>query len=182
MIDAVKELETLWISSFHSDQIVVVLKEIIVDFLYRLKDKHPYSNPKMREAMDVFDLIMEFLIPNWHLPSIFLLKEYIESEFTKKFNTLSTLKYFNKKQDEYHQISEVDYERLRSWFDSRPPIVFYFNPKMQIQEYVKDGYLNIGFKGSKGVSTNILLRKFKLTYSFLHLQSLILIAKVIISV
>ena len=137
MIDAVKELETLWISSFHSDQIVVVLKEIIVDFLYRLKDKHPYStfniifsNPKIRETMDVFDLIMEFLIPNRHLPITFLLKEYIESEFTKKFNSLSTLKYFNKKQDEYHQISEVDYERLRSWFDSRSPIVFYFNPKM----------------------------------------------------
>ena len=172
MIDAVKELETLWISSFHSDQIVVVLKEIIVDFLYRLKDKHPYStfniifsSPKIRETMDVFDLIMEFLIPNWYLPSTFLLKEYIESELTKKFNTLSTLKYFNKKPDEYHQISEVDYERLRSWFDSRPPIVFYFNPKMQIQEYVKDDYLNIGFKGSKGESTNILLRKFKLAYT-----------------
>ena len=168
MIDAVKELETFLFSSFYSDHIVVVLKEIIVDFLYRLKDKHPYStfniifsNPKIRETMDVFDLIMEFLIPNWHLPSTFLFKEYIESEFAKKFNTLSTLKYFNKKHDEYHQISEEAYERLRSWFDSRPPIVFYFNPKMQIQEYAKDDYLNIGFKGSKGVSTNILLRKFK---------------------
>ena len=110
----------------------------------------------MKSLMDVFYIIMEFLIPNGYLPSAVLLKEYSESNITKRLNTLPPLEYLNSKFDKDNQMSERVYKLLRKRFESRPPIVFYFNPDIELKEKVIDWkILEIGFfsKGTK-VSVN----------------------------
>ena len=105
--------------------------------------------------MEVFSTIMEFLIPNGHLPSAALLKEYSESKVTIVLNTLPPLEYLNSKFGEYNQMSEEDYERLRKIFESRPPIVFYFNPNIELSEVFYDKrILMIGFFVEYSVSVN----------------------------
>ena len=96
--------------------------------------------------MDVFYTIMEFLIPNGYLPSAALLKEYSESKVTRELNTLPTLEHINSMY-KYKQMSEERYEILRTSFESTPPFVFYFNPKIELQEKVDYGLvqLKIGF-------------------------------------
>ena len=43
-------------------------------------------------------------------------------------------------------MGEEVYERLRKRLDSKPPFVFYFNPNIQLQEKVEEGWiLKIGF-------------------------------------
>ena len=86
-------------------------------------------------------MIMEFLIPNGHLPSAALLKEYSISKVTRELNTLPSLEYFNSKFDENCQMSEEAYELLRKRFKSRPPFVFYFNPSIELKEKVYNGWI-----------------------------------------
>ena len=130
-----------------------VLIEVIVDFLYRLKDRHPSNNFDIWKNMDVFYTIMEFLIPNGYLPSVVLHEEYSKSKITKKLNTLPSLEYLNSKFDKNSKMSEIVYERLRKRFESRPPFVFYFNPNIQLLENVDDEYI-IGFLEVYDVSAN----------------------------
>ena len=110
----------------------------------------------MKDYMDVFYIIMEFLIPNGYLPSPALLKEYSESKVTRELNTLPSRKYLNSKFKENSQMSEEAYELLRKIFESTPPFVFYFNPNIELQEKVKCGeLLKIGFfKNGRNVSVN----------------------------
>ena len=109
----------------------------------------------MSYCFDVFYRIMEFLIPNGYLPSASLLKEYSESKITRELNILPSREYLNNKFDENSQISEESYERLRKRFESRPPFVFYFNPNIELQEKVYDGWrLMKGFFDADGVSIN----------------------------
>ena len=123
-----------------------MLIKIFVDFLYRLKDRYPYSNSEKKDYIDLFYIIMEFLIPNGYLPSAALLKEYSESKVTIKLSTLPTREYLNSKFSKYNQMGEEVYERLRKRLDSKPPFVFYFNPNIQLQEKVEEGWiLKIGF-------------------------------------
>ena len=153
MIETIKVLADSGTILFCKDQTPTVLIETLVDFLYRLKDRHPYStivfnlrNSEMKDYLDVFCTIMEFLIPNGYLPSAALLKEYSESKVTIKLNTLPSREYINSRFSEYDQMSEEDYERLKKRFESRPPFVFYFNPNIELQEKVDDGWiLKIGF-------------------------------------
>ena len=155
MIGAIKMLADSGTSLFYQDQRVTVMIENFADFLYRLKDRHPYSNSEMIWLMDVFYTIMEFLIPNGYLPSAALLKEYSESKATRELNTLPTRKYLNSKFDWDYQMSEEDYERLRKRFDSRPPFVFYFDPSFELQEKVEDGCVFIkGFIAEHDVSVD----------------------------
>ena len=91
-------------------------------------------------------MIMEFLIPNGYLPSAALLKEYSKSKVTLELNTLPSREYLNSNFSKYDQISEESYERLRKRLESRPPFIFYFNPSIQLQEKVDEGWiLKIGF-------------------------------------
>ena len=146
MIEAIKTLADSGISIFCKNQTTTVLIENFVDFLYRLKDRHPYStfvfinmrNSEINKNMDLLYTIMEFLIPNGYLPSASLLKEYSGSKVTKELNILPTLEYLNSKFKEKKQMNEEDYERLRKRFESRPPFIFYFNPSIELQEKVWD--------------------------------------------
>ena len=155
MIEAIKMLEDSGASLFCKDRTATVLIENFVDFLYRLKDRLPGSNSEMSYYFDVFYRIMEFLIPNGYLPIVALLKEYSESKITRELNILPSREYLNSKFDEESQISEEVYERLRKRFESRPPFVFYFNPSIELQERVYDGWrLMKGFFDADGVSVN----------------------------
>ena len=145
MIDTLKDLGKPDTAEFRLDNEAKVLREIIIDFLFRIKDKHPFSDLVERKIMDVFDIIMEFLFGYSFKPSAALIKEYSESKLTRKFNTLPPREYLNSIFE--WQISEEDYERFRKRLESRPPFVFYFNPSIEIQEkeYKYFGLLNIGF-------------------------------------
>ena len=161
VIEEIKVFSVSGTSLFCKDQTAPVLIEIITDFLYRLKDRLPFGtffylnklgSFKVYWKMEVFNTIMEFLIPNGYLPSAALLKEYSKSKVTKKLNTLPTRKYINSKFCEYRQISKGTYEHLRNRFYSRPPFVFYFNPNSEIKENVQS--FNLGL-----VMADVLIRE-----------------------
>ena len=162
VIEAIKVLDS-GTSPFYKDQTATVLIETFVDFLYRLKDRYPYStigfylcSSKIKEDMEVFYTIIEFLILNGYLPSATLLKEYSKSKVTRELNTLPTREYINSKFDKIYEMSKERYEQLRKRFESRPPFVFYFNPSIGFQKKVCFGWLlKIGFfeNGTK-VSVN----------------------------
>ena len=154
VIEAIKVFTNSRAFNFCKDQTATMMIEIFVDFLYRLKDRLPYSNSEIKKDMDVFYMIMEFLIPNGYLPSAALLKEYSESKVTKKFNTLPSLEYINAKFGEYRFMSYQDYELLKKRFESRPPFVFYFNPNIEFQEINNDWQLMVGLFDVDDVSIN----------------------------
>ena len=118
------------------------------DFLYRFKDKYPFkmigedSNPK-----EVYEIIMDFLIPFGLKPSAALFKEYQQSEVTKRLNTLPSRDYLNSKFSNGYEISEESYNRLKERHSSRPPFVYFFNPSLKIEEwsYLANMHV-IGFK------------------------------------
>ena len=120
----------------------------MTDFLYRFKDKYPFkmigedSNQK-----EVYEIIMDFLIPFGLKPSAALLKEYQQSEVTKRLNTLPSRDYLNSKFSNGYEISEEDYSRLKERFTSRPPFVYLFNPNLKIEEwsFLENEHI-IGFK------------------------------------
>ena len=63
-------------------------------------------------SFDVFDLIMDFLIPSGLLPSNSLYMEYAQSEVTKML-TLQTRKFYNDKFKSRYKMSEKNYDRLK---------------------------------------------------------------------
>ena len=122
MIGKMKEIITPDTLEIRSHKASKVLKKIIVDFLFRFKDKHPFSIEN--GPFDVFDLVMDFLIPSGLQPSSSLYKEYEQSEVTKELNILRTREFYNeqfkiawedigKEFTEYLQMSEEAYARLK---------------------------------------------------------------------
>ena len=91
-----------WIVKLCSENIIKVLrkeeltemKEPIVDFLYRLKDKHPSSSSfivslfgfLMNKSFDVVHRVMNFMRDNKLKPSDALIEEYRQSKTTKTLN------------------------------------------------------------------------------------------------
>ena len=130
---------------------------------------HPYNDSKERRIMIVFNIIVDFLNEYDLRPSKKLSDEYAQSELTKKLNTLPSRVYLNRKfdkddlkelskdfdeddqmSDEDDQMSEEDdqmseevYERLRKRFYSWPPLVFFFNPNIELQEWFDSGNYNL---------------------------------------
>ena len=154
MIETIKELGKPGTPSFRTDSCSTLLRELMVDFLYKIKDKHPFSNKEMEGSMDVFDTTMNFIIPFGLKPSVSLLNEYEQSVVTKTIQ-LPTREYINQLFYENEQISIDDYERMKEWYESRTPFIYYFNPNIEIEERVYDGWvLKIGYfiKGTKYVS------------------------------
>ena len=77
------------------NQITATQRQEIIDFLYRFKDKHPFSGSNWDEGFDIFDMLMEFLIPLGLFPSPSLFKEYEQSAFTKELNRIPSYNYLN---------------------------------------------------------------------------------------
>ena len=131
----------------------------MTDFLYRFKDKYPVeiiredSYPK-----ELYEIVMDFLIPFGLKPSAALFKEYQQSEVTKRLNTLPPRDYLNSKFSNGYEISEESYNRLKERFSSRPPFVYFFNPSLKIEEFSflgnshLIGFTNCNSSINKGVS------------------------------
>ena len=155
MIDILKNFGKPDTSEFYFNNESKVLRITIVDFLFRIKDTLPFSDPVERRCIDGLNIIMEFMFEYSFKPSAALFEEYSKSEFTKKLNTLPTREYINNKIKERWQMSEERYERLRKRFESRPPFVFYINPNIEFQEKVYGYELMIGsFAEGTEVSVN----------------------------
>ena len=56
---------------------------------------------------------MDFLIPSGLLPSNSLYLEYAKSEVTKMLNTFQTREFYNEMFNEFWQISEEAYDKLK---------------------------------------------------------------------
>ena len=85
------------------------LKYSITDFLYKFKDKHPYSNPEERKTMDVFDRVMLFMKDTNLKPSEELTKFYAQSETTKILNEIPTFMDLKEKIG----IKREDYDKMK---------------------------------------------------------------------
>ena len=103
---------------------ITKMKEPIIDFLYRLKDKHPsstslfvnffliYYNPK-KMSFNVAHRVMDFMRDNMLKPSKALVKKYRKSKTTK------TLNLFPSKEDwKKIGMGEWDYDELKKAYKS----------------------------------------------------------------
>ena len=152
-----KELKKLCskeVSQKLDSQTLKELKEPMIDFLYRLKDKHPSSSEG--ESYNVAHRVMNFMWKNMLNPSDALIEEYRQSKTNK------TLNLFPSKEDWMKiWMSKEDYEGLKKAYSSRPEFIYYFDPDLDIQtkiEYNYDGdpkCIKIGFfeKGKKDTLT-----------------------------
>ena len=128
------------------------LKYSITDFLYKFKDKHPYSNPEERKTMDVFDRVMLFMKDTNLKPSEELTKFYAQSETTKILNEIPTFMDLKEKIG----IKREDYDKMKERYSSKTPFVYFFNPKLdvQIKTWTNKGGLkgiSIGFRNKEDV-------------------------------
>ena len=78
--------------------------------------------------------------------------EYAKSEVTKMLNTLQSREFYNEMIDLRYQMSEETYDRLKKRYSSRPPIVFFFNPPIQLEEikYKNRYYVGYAIKNDDG--------------------------------
>ena len=117
----------------------------MVDFLFRIKDIHPFIEIKDHEEKYLFDLILIFMLEFSYYPSDLLYNEYLNSKLTKKINTLPSLEYLNKR-NRYRELTQIEYNRLSSRFNSKPPFVFFFDLSIQPEEFKDDyGSFKIGY-------------------------------------
>ena len=128
------------------------LKDSIIDFLYKFKDQHPYSNPEEGKTMDVFDRVMLFMQDTNLKPSEELIKFYARSEATK---ILTEIPSFMDLKEKIGMKREV-YDKLKERYSSKPPFVYFFNPKLDVQIEIgknKDGikFIDIGFRNKEDV-------------------------------
>ena len=104
------------------------MKDILIDFLFRFKDKHPFSNSKSEGPMDIFDWVMDFMRVNKLIPSKSLRKEYSKSEFNKKM----VLPSFNVLNEKIGMTKKV-YDKLEQRYNSKGAFNYFFNPSIDIQ-------------------------------------------------
>ena len=128
------------------------LKDSIIDFLYKFKDQHPYSNPEEGKTMDVFDRVMQFMKDTNQKPSEELIKFYSQSETTKTLNEIPTFMDLKEKIG----MKREAYDKMKERYSSKPPFVYFFNPKLDVGTHIwkyKDGtkFIKIGFKNKEEV-------------------------------
>ena len=100
------------------------LKESIIDFLYRLKDKHPSSRSlsfiaslfanSNNKSFDVAYRVMDFMRDNNLKPSAALIEEYRQSKTTKTINRFPSYKQLKK-----IRMKEEIYNKLKKAYKSK---------------------------------------------------------------
>ena len=105
------------------------LKEFVTDFLFKFKDKHPFSKPEEGKTMDVFYRVIQFMKDFDLQPSDELRKEYEKSETTMNLNEIPTFEVLNEKIGMKRDI----YDKLKKRYSSKPPFVYFFNPNIKVQ-------------------------------------------------
>ena len=158
VMETIKGLHKQQDESLHSDSVEAIWKEILVDFLFRFKDKHPFSNPEEFKIMDIHNKIMDFIEENGLEPSDTLKDEYSQSEFTKKLNQLPTCQYLEKKFK--RKMKKSSYEKLKKRYESKAPYIYYFNPSIPIEEKIGEDqlgyYIEIRFFSKDRVRTYLI--------------------------
>ena len=157
---------------FKDDNVARVLREIIVDFLLKLKDKHPFSNPKEMNVMDVYTKTMDIISEYIMKPSKILLSAYSKSEVTKKLNTLPSYQHLydlfqrgvEEENDPSLQMKKKTYEFMMNRFNSRSPFIFYFNPNFEVTETYGYMWFGIGFYSNCSVIIYFALLNLKTSY------------------
>ena len=102
--------------------------EIIIDFLYKFKDRLPYSKLELKQSIDLFDEIMEFMRENKFKSSKSLQVQY------ECCQTMTNLKF-----PEYHILKEKlkmiikDYDKIKERFESKSPLVYFFDPELKVK-------------------------------------------------
>ena len=99
------------------------LKESMIDFLYRIKDKHPSCTSFILkfdciadgESYDVALRVMDFMDENNLKPSKALIEEYRQSKTTKTLNRLPSLEELKEKIGMW----EDDYDTLKKAYRSK---------------------------------------------------------------
>ena len=103
------------------EEAIVKMKEPIIDFLYRLKDKHPSSTSLLfviiflfyfsseNESFDVAHKVMKFMWKNKLKPSKALVKKYRKSKTTKTLNLFPSYEELKKK----IKMKEETYDKLK---------------------------------------------------------------------
>ena len=96
--DQIKKLCSEDIIKTLDEEAISKMKEPIIDFLYRIKDKHPSSTSLLfvnfflfyysleNESFDVAHRVMKFMWDNKQKPSKALVKKYKKSKTTKNLN------------------------------------------------------------------------------------------------
>ena len=101
------------------EEAIAKMKEPIIDFLYRLKDKHPSSTPLLdfflfyysseNESFDVAHKVMNFMRDNKLKPSKDQIEKYRQSKTTKTLNLFPSYEELNEK----IWMSEYTYDKLK---------------------------------------------------------------------
>ena len=126
------------------EEAIAKMKEPIIDFLHRLKDKHPSSSSES-ESFDVAFRVMDFMRDNNLKPSKALVKKYRRSKTTKTLNLLPSFEELKEK----IKMKEETYDRLKKAYSLKPEFIYYFDPDLDIQTKVGEYYgspcIRIGF-------------------------------------
>ena len=106
------------------EEAIAKMKEPIIDFLHRLKDKHPSSTSLLEfflfyyssesESFDVAFRVMDFMRDNNLKPSKALVKKYRRSKTTKTLNLLPSFEELKEK----IKMKEETYDRLKKAYKS----------------------------------------------------------------
>ena len=102
--------------------VIKELKESIIDFLYRLKDKHPSCTSFILifdciadgESYDVAHRVMDFMRDNNLKPSDALIEEYRQSKTTKTLN-----RFPSKEELKKLYMGEEVYDKLKKTYSSK---------------------------------------------------------------
>ena len=107
------------------EEAITKMKEPIIDFLHRLKDKHPSSTSLLifflfnysseNESFDVAFRVMDFMRDNKLKPSKALVKKYRKSKTTKTLNLFPSYEELKKK---LKYMDEETYNKLKKAYKS----------------------------------------------------------------
>ena len=118
--EQIKKLCSVDIIKTLDEEAIAKMKEPIIDFLHRLKDKHPSSTllfvilflfyySSENESFDVAHRVMNFMRDNKLKPSKALVKKYRKSKTTKTLNLLPSFEELKEK----IEMDEETYDGLK---------------------------------------------------------------------
>ena len=123
MEEQIKKLCSEDIIKTLDEETIAKMKEPIIDFLHRLKDKHPSSTSLFvillifyysseNESFDVAHRVMNFMSDNNLNPSKALVKKYRKSKTTKTLNLFPSYEELKEK----IRMEEEDYDKLKKTY------------------------------------------------------------------
>ena len=123
------------------------INELIIDFLFRFKDRHPYSDPNNKENVDTFDTVINFLWDNGLKPSQKLQQEYHKLAL----KLLDNLPMYNRINDQTNMDKDLySFLSLMYAYTSRDNI--FFAPKTNLKTKIGTNDISVGYFTEEEVS------------------------------